>query len=80
VEKEHPVGLDVTIILKWMLNETEGRGLDFSGPGLREVRGCCERGDELPSSINSGNFLIGWETISFSRTTLLYAVSVLTEQ
>jgi hypothetical protein len=46
--------------IKTDLKET---GLDvdwiFPGPGWGEMNGCCECGDELLVSIDSGNFLPG---------------------
>jgi len=36
--------------------------------------GSCEHGDEHSDSTKAGNFLTSWETISFSRRTLLHGI------
>jgi hypothetical protein len=55
--------------------EWEGNGLDWSGSGQRQVAGTSRHDNEPSVSIKCGNFLISWELVSFSRNTLLHAVS-----
>jgi hypothetical protein len=41
------------------------RRVDLSGSGYEQVAGCCEYGKEASVSINAGNFLSRYGTISF---------------
>jgi hypothetical protein len=56
------VGCGAWAGLIWL--ETEG-----------QVAGICGCGTETLGSTNVGNFLTRWETVSFSRRTLLHGVS-----
>ena len=50
-------GLDVRIILKWILEKWDGgHGLDSSGSGQGQVAGCCECGNELLGFMKCGKF------------------------
>jgi hypothetical protein len=40
-------------------------------------RGSCEYGNEPFRSVEGGNFLVGWETVTFRRMTLFREVSQL---
>ena len=61
------------VSLKWTLNRTCGRGLDYPGSEQGQVAGCCVNGSELVGSINS-KCLTRCETGSFSRRVLQYVV------
>jgi hypothetical protein len=52
-----------------------GYGLDSSGSGQELVADSCEHGNEPSGSTKAWNFLTFWETISFSKRTLLHGVS-----
>jgi len=43
-------------------------GLDWAGPGYRQVADACECGNERWGSLKSGNFLTSCKPVSFSRT------------
>jgi len=45
--------------------------------GWRKLTDCCVHRNEHPGSINSGNFFTSSEPISFSRRTLLHAISLI---
>ena len=51
------LGMDGSIILIYLLNEMEWRGLDLPVFVQEELAGCCEYGNELCDSIKCGNFL-----------------------
>jgi hypothetical protein len=53
----------------------KGAGLCLFGSG--QVAGSCEHGNEFLGVIKCANFLSSWETISFSRRTLLQGLSYL---
>jgi hypothetical protein len=71
-------GVGGRIILKWISKQwDEGHGLDWASSGYGQMAGSCECGNEPPGSIKcggGGNFLTSWETVSFSRRSLLHGV------
>ena len=50
-------------------------GLDWAGPGERQVANACECGNEPLGSMKWGNFLTSCKPVSFSRRTLHRGVS-----
>jgi hypothetical protein len=51
------LGINVRIILKWILSEKMGRrGVYSPGSGQGQVSGCCEYGNEPSVSIKCGEF------------------------
>ena len=50
-------------------------GLDWAGPGYRQVADACECGNEPSGSGKWGNFLTSCKPVSFSRRTLHHGVS-----
>jgi hypothetical protein len=68
--------VDGRIILRWIFRTLKGAvGTVWSGLRIGQVAGTCEYGNELSCSINAGNFLTSCKPVSFSRRTLLHAVS-----
>lgn len=60
-ERDHlkDLGLDGTIILKWVLKRVVmGNGIDATGSGWRQVTGCYKHNDALSGSIKCGELLI----------------------
>jgi hypothetical protein len=51
-----------------------GFGLVSSDSGYGTVAGSCEHGNETSGYIKGREFLTRWETITFSRRTLLHEV------
>jgi hypothetical protein len=50
-------------------------GLDRAGSEKGQVAEACECGTETSGSIKCGEFLTSWKLVSFSRRTVLHAVS-----
>ena len=50
-------------------------GLDWAGPGSRQLADACECGNEPSGSVKCGQFLTSCKPVSFSRRTLHYGVS-----
>jgi hypothetical protein len=50
-------------------------GLDWAGPGYRQVADACECGDEPSGSMKCGNFLTSFKPVSCSRRTVHRGVS-----
>ena len=50
-------------------------GLDWAGPGYRQVAEACECGNEPSGSVKSGNFLTSSKPVSCSGRTLHRGVS-----
>jgi hypothetical protein len=68
--------MDGRIILKWIFGKRE-RGMDWIDLARNRNRwwALANEVTDFRDPENSGNFLTGWKTISFSRRTLLHGVS-----
>jgi hypothetical protein len=56
------------VMLKWILHDTEGWGLDLTGSGLDPLVGICEYGNTSSNSIKCRRFID--QLINFLRITL----------
>jgi len=74
-ERDHleDPSVDGTIILKWVFRKWEG-GMDWIclAQNRDRLRAVVYAATNLRFPYNAGNFLTSWETVSFSRRTLLH--------